>query len=207
MSEKERYLGFDPGGKGNFGWCVLDVEGDELAIFKSGTCSSAAEAFDQAEKALALTEPQAVGIDAPLHWVAQGDRPADKAVRDAVKKFGGQTSSVLSVNSLRGACLAQGVIIARRVRKAWPKCPIAEAHPKALLAVDPDVLDKIRMHKFSLECEGKLEHERDAVLAAYSAMCTRTVKAGWESVRSEDTDPVELTDEPFPLYWFPKELE
>lgn len=86
MKDERRYLGFDPGGKGNFGWCVLGFKGEELTDIKSGTCSSAVEAFAHTSEALDGREPQAVGIDAPLHWVKQGDRPVDVKVRNAVAK-------------------------------------------------------------------------------------------------------------------------
>jgi hypothetical protein len=40
--------------------------------------------------------------------------------------------SVQSINSLRGAALVQGVMLAALVRQRYPKRPITETHPKAL---------------------------------------------------------------------------
>ena len=127
------FLGFDPGGKKAFGWCVLNVATDsDSAQLISGTCSNATEAI-AAVSASSDRQPAAVGIDAPMYWSLEGDRRSDQIVRTIVVRLGGQSGMVSHVNSLRGACLAQGILVAVLARAKWPDSPITESHPKALL--------------------------------------------------------------------------
>jgi len=75
------------------------------------------------------------GIDSPLFWVANGDRRVDQAVRAKMQALGARSvwGTVQSVNSLRGACLAQGILAAQLLRSRFPNIRITESHPKALL--------------------------------------------------------------------------
>ena len=132
------YLGFDPGGIKSFGWAVLliDPNGGVHAL-KTGVVSSAPDAIDAASSGLIGT-PEAVGIDAPLFWVENGDRRADAAIRRRVVVAGGQSGTVSSVNSLRGACVVQGILAARLVGALWGSVLITETHPKALLRLYAD---------------------------------------------------------------------
>ena len=105
-------LGFDPGGIKSFGWAVLYVgEADSVVSLKTGVASNAPEAVRKAGQC-APAAPAGVGIDAPLFWVQEGDRRADSHIRKRVVAAGGQSGTVSSVNSLRGACLVQGILAA-----------------------------------------------------------------------------------------------
>ena len=75
-------------------------------------------------------KPQGLGIDCPMWWSSRGssDRRADKWLRSRYHVG----STVQPANSLRGAVLVQGMMLAWRVREAFANVPITEAHPKAL---------------------------------------------------------------------------
>lgn len=190
------YIGFDPGGRRSFGWCVL-TQRDSIEAIETGVCSSALEAFDAVRSRLKARRPACIGIDAPLYWVAEGDRRSDVAVRAALRAAGGHTATVGSVNSLRGACVAQGPIVGRLARDLWPDVPLAEAHPKALLTVHAGARYFAGYHKSATE------HERDAALAAYAARETLTRSAGWVNVRGEHVQELDLIAGQAALYWFP----
>lgn len=107
-------LGFDPGGDKKFGWCIATDFESHLKILKSGTDNNAFNAVSAVITSIKTIETKievlAAGIDSPLFWIANGDREVDKFVRKAIAKKGGNTSTVMSVNSLKGACLIQGII-------------------------------------------------------------------------------------------------
>jgi len=115
-------LGFDPGGKGTgegeFGWAVLeDADALPLRLLAGGLARHAEEALERAAVFVAESRAEigAIGIDAPLTLVSPG------RVVDA--KVGAQ-----QVNSLRGACLAQGWLVARMAERPSP-----EARPQQCL--------------------------------------------------------------------------
>lgn len=191
-------VGFDPGGERAFGWAVVAGVGDSLALIASGTCTGARAAFESAARHCP-EEPCAFGVDAPLFWVLDGDRQADAYVRKLVCAAGGHGGTVGHVNSLRGACLVQGVQVARLAHAHWPSAAITEAHPKALLLASPEA------HAVTTVMEPSLatEHERDAVAAAYAASALAADMPGW-------LDLVALEEQPFfpggarVAYWFPR---
>jgi hypothetical protein len=195
-------FGFDPGGKGNFGWARLHIseDGKPVHLF-TGVVSDASAAVSGASQG-AENEPDGVGIDAPLYWVFEGDRCADAHIRNRVVAAGGHSGSVNAVNSLRGACLVQGVLAARLVLSKWPSTLITEAHPKALLRLDAEsseiVLKNLR--------EGAEEHERDAALAAFAAWAAISRRETWSDLVKIEKESEKLF---FPsgsqlTYWFPK---
>lgn len=192
-------FGLDPGGLKNFGWACLSIgESGTPTELHTGCCSSASAAIKAATHAAGSAPPVAVGIDAPLFWVAEGDRRADAAVRRLVCASGGQSGTVGHVNSLRGACLVQGVLAAREMAEAWPTTKITEAHPKALLRVHTEASQFLSDY-LPL---APTEHERDAVLAAYTAWGFSMRAAGWHDLVREEHAPY------FPSghvvsYWFP----
>ena len=192
--------GFDPGGRGNFGWAVLEFdEAGAAGILASGITDGAMAAVCAVKQSI-WHAPVAIGIDAPLFWSMCGDRKADKQVRKQVKNQGGKTSSVSAVNSLQGACLAQGILTAALCRKLWISTLITESHPKALLAVLPDAGQFVK----SLNSEPATEHERDALVAGYSAFCAYQETMGWSDLLLTENEPF------FPggtqvSYWFPAE--
>jgi hypothetical protein len=77
---------------------------------------------------------------------------------------------VQSANSLKGAVLIQGIMLAMVARKAFPTIPITESHPKALLkAMNIGPWSEIS-GAFGLDgAEPRTEHERDALLGAVAA--------------------------------------
>ncbi len=191
------FLGFDPGGRDAFGWAVLFTNeiGAPINIL-TGVTSSLTSAMNQVSLATD-SPPIAVGIDSPLFWVADGDRRADAYVREMVCAAGGNAGTVSHVNSLRGACLVQGVLAAREVVIRWPNALVTEAHPKALLRVYPAAKDFIEQQPAVAT-----EHERDALIAAYSALAFKMHKSGWCDLMLLETNPIS----PFgntASYWFP----
>lgn len=174
-------LGLDPGGIGQFGWCVAESVGDgRVRVCCTGTADHAAEAIESAlEQVGSSGRLAAAGIDSPLFWV-NGDRCVDKQVRAAIRRLGAPNvhGTVQPVNSLRGACLVQGVMAARHLRLRIPEIRLTESHPKALLwlikvASKRRPVRNVRMRNLKkfVECAlPKLsEHERDAALGAVGA--------------------------------------
>ena len=193
------FLGFDPGGINCFGWAVLETDdAGEFVTLNTGVVSNAPDAVKRASESLSVW-PDGVGIDAPLFWVEQGDRLADFAIRRRVVAAGGQSGTVSSVNSLRGACLVQGVLAARLIADRWPLAVVTEAHPKALLRLYPQARLFAKEY-VSLDQE---EHARDAALAAFAARAAVARHQGWCNLVLTEIGPI------FPggkevSYWFPE---
>ena len=210
-------LGFDPGGKNQFGWCVAQgTNSGHLHLCASHVASHADEAVRAAlRRAAEFGRVEAAGIDSPLFWVADGDRKADKSVRSAMKRLGAKNvgGTVQQVNSLRGACLSQGVMAAHLLRREVPEIRITESHPKALLWL----LNVATIKRPVVEiCIGHLgdfieskslslsDHERDAALGAVAAWAMINRRSGWRDLCREEeyaftpVSPVE--------YWMPIEI-
>jgi Protein of unknown function (DUF429) len=156
------WLGCDPGGKDKFGVAKLF----EIGGFETFQVSSVDEVLK-----LIPVEPLGVGIDCPLWWSSGvgGGRKADKWLRDSYRLSGGQ---VQSVNSLRGAAVVQGVLLAMKLREKFPRVRISEAHPKALLKAMELKDGEAVASTFRLEGQmpwTKEEDVRDALLAAVAA--------------------------------------
>jgi hypothetical protein len=191
-------VGFDPGGAGNFGWAVMSVSAAGMpAKLDTGLASDARQAVDAASRSM-REAPVAAGIDAPLYWVPSGDRRSDFSIRRRICRAGGQGGTVSHVNSLRGACLVQGILAAREIALRWPGASVTEAHPKALPFVWP-AIDAFFGKRLRLPMSNR---ERDAVVAAYAAWALAARFEGW-------SDLVEAEEEPFfpsgqrVQYWFP----
>jgi predicted nuclease with RNAse H fold len=197
------FLGFDPGGQRAFGWALIrsDEDATTARFVACGVVSSATAALDEAAAHLE-EEPQAVGIDAPLFWGSRGDRLADALIRKQVRAMGGHSAVVAHVNSLRGACLAQGAIAAKEAAQRWPHALITETHPKALKRIDPAARE-------FLAAEGARamsDHEKDALLGAFAAWSAFVKRPGWRDLLPDEFEPH------FPLvervsYWFPLPTE
>ena len=216
MSEpKDVFLGFDPGGrgacrrkncdgncgKGNFGWSICASHNQDagclcLKVVKSGVSCSTKGALDLVKGYLSRDlrggYVQAVGIDAPLFYNCTGeDRTVDKIIRD---KLGKAHSTVIPVNSLKGACLVQGILLAVQIQRIF-ECPITEAHPGALRLIDTCMPGRIRGLPSN-------EHQRDATFAAYGARAMHREEDGWRDIFKEEPTPI------VPLefrvgYWMP----
>jgi predicted nuclease with RNAse H fold len=116
------WFGADPGGIDNFGVAALHADGS----FDTWGRSSVDEAVEL------IDAPEAIGIDCPMWWtsaVGRG-RHVDAWLRQT---HGLHPGTVQSVNSLRGAVVVQGIMLAMRLRERHPNLPITETHPKALL--------------------------------------------------------------------------
>jgi predicted nuclease with RNAse H fold len=192
------FIGFDPGGIKSFGWAVMNCNenGGRIEI-NTGVVSNAPDAVAKVSQ-YTVSNPNAVGIDAPLYWVIKGDRWSDNHIRKRVIAAGGQSGTVSSVNSLRGACLVQGILTARLVITSWPSVLITEAHPKALLRISKEAFEFVEQNI----PKGISEHERDAVVSAYSAWAAATSHPSWCNLLSQEHNPF------FPggqevVYWFP----
>lgn len=195
-------LGFDPGGIKQFGWCVAEARGRKrLRIRGHGTADSATEALHGALEVVGDSRTvSAAGIDSPLFWVPNGDREVDKIVRKAIADLGAPNvyGTVQQVNSLRGACLAQGMLLAHLLRRDVPNIRVTEAHPKALLwllkvatrrrpvrdVAISDLMDLVEPSETAVS-----EHERDAVLGAIGALAMLRRDPEWRDLVSEDHDP------------------
>lgn len=192
-------LGFDPGGRNSFGWACLCIgESGTPVALNTGCASSAQVAITEASRHAAGSSPVAVGIDAPLFWVAEGDRMADARIRRLVCAAGGRGGTVGHVNSLRGACLVQGILAARQVAETWPCAIVTEAHPKALLQIHSEADEFIKNNL----PHAPTEHQRDAALAAYTAWAIAAKFPGWRDLVPEEHAPF------FPSghqvsYWWP----
>ncbi len=192
-------LGFDPGGKDSFGWATLCLErSGAFVALESGLESNAPDAVRAAAQH-APSNPDGIGIDAPLFWVNEGDRRADATIRTRVVAAGGKSGTVSSVNSLRGACVVQGILAARIVAAKWPAALVTEAHPKALLRLDAKAQKFVEAHLHS----SNAEHSRDAALAALAAWAAVTAQVDWINLVLGESEPF------FPAgrevsYWFPR---
>lgn len=193
------WIGADPGGIEAFGVAVVDGSGNTRCV----TVSSVDEAVRWIG---AVGTPLGIGIDAPMWWSAGkgGGRRADERLRAA---YGIPSGTVQSVNSLRGAVLAGGALLASRMREAFPGVPITESHPKALLLALK--LDGAAFTKcFGLQSTWQDEHQRDAAIAA---VCVREgVQGRWPVDLAEDRygleqDPRRYWLAPVSYYW-PKSI-
>jgi hypothetical protein len=191
-------LGFDPGGRGAFGWCVTaDHSSFPTAVLKSGTCNVADEAVVAAFDAVPIGEQVVgAGIDAPLVWSRSGSRKADRVLRKAIQDRGARSpgGTVQEVNSLRGACVVQGVLTASALRRRQPGVQITESHPKVLrLLLDESLL---------LTLPQGTEHERDAALATLSGWACIHQPRGWSDLFRQEEGGYHPVEEPL-SYWMP----
>lgn len=211
-----RFVGLDPGGYRQFGWCVIEGSALPLSLIRSG-CSNDAEkaVHDVLEIFGPLPQIGGIGIDSPLFWTPSGRRHVDFVVREAIKAAGAPNvgGTVQQVNSLRGACITQGVVAAHLLRRAVPGVRITEAHPKALLwlikvaSAKCRVLDITMVHLakfFTCEATVLTEHERDAALGALAAWAMVTVAAGWRDISLYEKNS--MVPIPPVEYWMPLAL-
>jgi hypothetical protein len=208
-------LGFDPGGKGNFGWAVCINSVDELHVVDAGVADHAKGATECALKAIPEGKSVAgAGIDAPMFWVFDGSREADRRIRGVIGRLGAPApgGTVQHFNSLRGACVIQGLLVLKLLRQLYPNFPVTEAHPKALLWLmgiarrdfGPEMV-KLRDIKgiYVTRAGSCSEHERDAILGAFTAQAMIRNESGWEDLLKFERDSV-LAGKPPISYWMPK---
>ena len=209
MSELEGIvLGFDPGGKGNFGWSVcLTTGGKLLPPLMTGLASDAPEAIrgvQDAMKSFAYLglEVLAAGIDAPMFWTRDGSRKVDDVIRAELKekgfppnKIGG---TVQQVNSLQGACVAQGLLLADQLYGMY-QLQITEAHPTASFYL----LGQLKQDEEIKELTaGLTDHQFDATISAYAAWAMLKKFPGWRDIYQDEPGPVQPFGTPV-SYWLP----
>lgn len=191
-------VGFDPGGANAFGWAVISGPYVEPTFIAGGVTSGACNAILQASLHL-QQPPEAIGIDAPLFWSPKGDRQADRLVRAQVRAVGGHNGMVGHVNSLKGACLVEGLIAAQMARNLWPSTRITEAHPKALMLIS----DKARLFAMRPELQGDGYHIRDAALGALASLAMLEQASGWHDLAALEPERLEPLGTSV-AYWFPQ---
>ena len=212
--EETMYLaGLDPGGDGRFGWCIVSGPELPLEVVRAGCAAHAAAAVESLLDALGPSAHlHGAGIDSPLFWTPSGNRRVDTLVREAIKRAGARNAggTVQHVNSLRGACLTQGVVAAHLLRRKFPNLPISEAHPKALLwltnvaSADRRAASVTMTHLAGFIAggvEGLSEHERDAALGAVGAWAMVQRPHGWRNIAHEESDA--FAPVPPVEYWMP----
>lgn len=206
-------VGLDPGGNGQFGWCVANAAPNgRISLVTADIAPHAAAAVAAVTRQLGANSPLAVAIDSPLFWVANGDRQADRTLRAAMRRVGAPNvgSTVQAVNSLQGACLVQGIMAARLFRQKYPSVRLTESHPKALLWLIKAASERRRARDVKMEdlapfldCEVRdySEHERDAALGAIAAAAMMCELVGWSDLARCEVDsfaPVAPVE-----YWMP----
>jgi hypothetical protein len=206
-------LGFDPGGADGFGWCIVeDAATLPLRLRVGGVVGNAREAFAAAEQALQKGDKVvAAGVDAPMFWVTAGDRVADRIVRDAARDLGipSPWGTVQAVNSLRGACLTQGIMIGDLLRRKWRGLPVSESHPKAFLWLARIASPAVHHGNVQLTAVPQLssppglqamEHQRDAAIAALSAWAMVRHPQDWRDLYLDEAGAYSPLAQPL-AYW------
>ena len=199
------FLGFDPGEKKDkktkaprFGWSICKDGTEKPILWRSGVAGYAQKALEQVKNNLPRNACiRASGIDGPLFWLYGWDRQADLAIRRELKEKGDQTTSVQHVNSLAGACVAQGILMAELLHKEFC-APITESHPKALLSLLETCrsdMGKLVEEAQDIHGPGKEDRE-DAILAAYAAWSMHHQFPNWKDLLAEEC--------PKPFFPFPK---
>jgi predicted nuclease with RNAse H fold len=185
-------LGTDPGGKkgnGQFGWALVKyVPGEpppqHLTATYSDVGHDANEVWTRANEALGASDQiVAMGVDAPLGYDETGDRRIDPYIREVLRADGSRSGPTpCAVNSLRGACLAQGVVISLIAQAAGVRI-ISESYPRAVRDLRSGSTAQCR----SCSVPTLLCHQCDATLSSLSAwaylvnMATGTNPKGWEN--------------------------
>ncbi len=225
-------LGFDPGGRGKFGWSVCETTGGQLlSPALTGLANDAWHAMDQVQKALPDNLPVlAAGIDAPLFWSKTGDRTVDIVLRQALRdtkfpasKLGG---TVQTTNSLQGACVVQGLLLAKYLSETRWGLTITESHPRALCHLlhhmgQQDMIKRLTAgladySQYATRClcgceeaekppANLADHKRDAILSAISAWAaTSQPLTAWQNLYDENKDPHRIMPFDIPIsYWMP----
>src|SRR5205823_378164 len=122
------------------------------------------------------------------------------------------SGTVQAVNSLRGACLVQGIMTGILLRDAFRSLPITESHPKALLWLlrlanrkkHPSAIPLSFLSQFrATNSADATDHERDAALASLSAWAMLGRALGWRDLYREEQKPYSPIELPLG-YWMPE---
>jgi len=209
------FWGFDPGGKGKFGWAVCIGGDDGLTVLDTGIADHAKGAMECVLKVTPKEKPIAgAGIDAPMFWVFDEGREADRLVRAAIKRLGARSpgGTVQHFNSLRGACFIQGLLVLKLLRQLYSNLPVTESHPKALLwlmgiarkGYEPELVRPDDIMEINFKDSGfGLEDERDAILGAFTAWAMIRRRSDWVDLLEYEKKGRILAGE-LPIgYWLP----
>ena len=205
------FLGFDPGGVRAFGWSALSGNQLPLQLIARGVANHAEGAVQAALAAIVQNSVTASGIDAPMYWQPRGDRNVDQLVRTNIVQRGSSGGTVNAVNSMRGACLIQGMMVAMLLRANIDQLPITESHPKALLWLlgiaqpgnPPAGIALGNLQQWIVgNVAGASDHERDAALGALSAFAMTSAMVGWRDLYQQEVNPITPLNPP-PGYWLP----
>ena len=186
-----------------------------LTVMATGCVRNATVAVQQA---LASTPNGAIvaaaGIDAPLFWTSDGKRAVDATVRRELRARGARSpgGTVQQLNSLRGACLVQGIAAALLLRRHDARMLITETHPKALLwhlgvaqrdhapaAVTASDLRPL----MSFNVSPGSEHERDAAISCLASFALHAKSPGWHDLALTEEGALHLIPGGV-SYWIPK---
>ena len=215
------FLGFDPAGRGTFGWsvCMEEREHGILQRVATGLADnarhSALEVIEFFENAFleGHARVRAAGIDAPLTWTALGDdqlfRHADRVLINVLRAFDGPANRVLSVNSLSGSVAVQGPLLALHLRAEWD-LTITESHPKVLESLLEHMANQGRVYEMAQALTQGLsdapgdDHERDATLCAISAWAAiqRPPLQNWQNLFDQDQNLFSPSGQPV-SFWMP----
>lgn len=133
-------MGVDLSGPSNVAdtaWVALQCTEDELILREWSDLGTDAEILSAATR-LALKGPLLVGLDAPLSYNPGGGlRPADRALREALKEVGMGGRMVMPPTMTRMAYLTlRGISVARMLETIQEDRPVIyEVHPGACLAL------------------------------------------------------------------------
>jgi predicted nuclease with RNAse H fold len=167
---EECIVGFDPGGKRSFGWCIAKFDKKvPLDILKTGCCDHAQQAIGMVKEYCEEKKYHvlAAGVDAPLTWPKERNRKIDEFLKNHVD--GEFKSSIMHVNSLQGACLIQGIKIAKLLNEQFEGIQISESHPAVIRAL------------LSIAKDKQKEHEKDAALCCLSAWAMKVQDSLWRN--------------------------
>ena len=191
------FLGLAPVNALTTGWCVLRTgDSQEISALMSGVGTSINTTLAAADEYLSET-PNAVGIAAPLYWTTKDDREADRIVRGMVLSLGGKSASVPALPALPGAKIIGGIILASKAHQRWATSPLTEAAPEALLSMDSGAKNFIESTSVNSEAE------KQAVLAAYTALAGHEQRQGWQDLRRFDNDIFAPGAGMEAAFWFP----
>ncbi len=207
------WVGFDPGGMSAFGAAIITDE----KLVEPIVVHCVDEALVKFRTWAKLHKIKAVGIDAPMWWSTgpKGDRRVDEVLRT---QYGIPYGTIQAVNSLRGAAIAQGALLAKMIQDEFPETKITETHPKALLMAynekrfADEGFENIDRLKGEIELkpirlpDKSEDHKRDALISALAA------REGENSTWPEDLFNIEKHNSEVTLwmsevhYWWPELL-
>lgn len=171
-SKNDLVAGFDPGGKKSFGWCVAEVRPWRVIDYGVVSCAKAAcgVAFDAVKNGNLV----AAGVDAPLTWARDGGRrKSDEHIADWLRKNAQHSKgSVQAINSLRGACVVQGFLLAEALSRKYSKILFTETNPKPLRDCS-NVKKSYEGVRDKDQSDEAWDHIQDAIVSAWAAAQAR----------------------------------